>query len=141
MDSVIDSDVQRIGISATMEPLEAVAEFLVASDSRDSDTKPQHVAIAKVSGARKLDLDIILPTPRFSSLPIKEVLEHNVERIKEIVEAHTTTLVFVNTRQMTETVVQKLKIIGTEGVEGHHGSMDKAIRLEVERQLKNGYLR
>ena len=97
MDTVIESDVQRIGISATMEPLEAVAEFLVASDSRESDTEPQHVAIAKVSGARQLDLDIILPTPRFSSLPIKEVLEHNVERIKEIVEAHTTTLVFVNT--------------------------------------------
>ena len=102
MDGVIESDVQRIGISATMEPLEAVAEFLVASDARESDTEPQHVAIAKVSGARKLDLDIILPTPRFSSLPIKEVLEHNVERIKEIVEAHTTTLVFVNTRQMTK---------------------------------------
>ena len=141
MDSVIESDVQRIGISATMEPLEAVAEFLVASDSRESDAEPQHVAIAKVSGARKLDLDIILPTPRFSSLPIKEVLEHNVERIKEIVEAHTTTLVFVNTRQMTETVVQKLKILGTAGVEGHHGSMDKAIRLDVEQSLKNGHLR
>ena len=39
MDSVIDSDVQRIGISATMEPLEAVAEFLVASDSRESESK------------------------------------------------------------------------------------------------------
>ena len=141
MDSVIESDVQRIGISATMEPLEAVAEFLVASDSRESDAQPQHVAIAKVSGARKLDLDIILPTPRFSSLAIKEVLDHNVERIKEIVEAHTTTLVFVNTRQMTETVVQKLKILGTAGVEGHHGSMDKAIRLDVEQSLKNGHLR
>ena len=48
-----------------MEPLEAVAEFLVASDSEESDAEPQHVAIAKVSGARKLDLDIILPTPDF----------------------------------------------------------------------------
>ena len=141
MDNVIESDVQRIGISATMEPLDAVAEFLVASDSRESDTEPQKIAIAKVSGARRLDLDIILPTPRFSSSPVKEILEHNVDRIKEIVEAHTTTLVFVNTRQMTETVVQKLKIIGTEGVEGHHGSMDKAIRLDVEQRLKNGLLR
>ena len=141
MDSVIDSPVQRIGISATMEPLSAVAEFLVASDPRESDTEPQRIAIAKVSGSRRLDLDIILPAPRFSSIPVKEILEHNVDRIKEIVEAHTTTLVFVNTRQMTETVVQKLKILGTEGVEGHHGSMDKAIRLDVEQRLKNGYLR
>ena len=141
MDSVIDSDVQRIGISATMEPLDAVAEYLVASDSRDSDIDPQKVTIAKISGSRDLDLDIILPTPRFASTPIKEILDHNVDRIKELVEAHTTTLVFVNTRNMTETVVQKLKIAGLLGVEGHHGSMDKAIRLDVEQRLKNGYLR
>ena len=65
---------QRIGISATMEPLDAVAEFLVASDSRESDIDPQKVAIAKISGDRELDLDIILPTPRFSSIPVKEIL-------------------------------------------------------------------
>ena len=141
MDSVVSSDVQRIGISATMEPLDAVAEFLVASDSRESDVDPQKVAIAKISGDRELDLDIILPTPRFSSIPVKEILDHNVDRIKELAEAHTTTLVFVNTRNMTETVVQRLKIAGMEGVEGHHGSMDKAIRLDVESKLKNGLLR
>ena len=140
MDSVVSSDVQRIGISATMEPLDAVAEFLVASDSRESDVDPQKVAIAKISGDRELDLDIILPTPRFSSIPVKEILDHNVDRIKELAEAHTTTLVFVNTRNMTETVVQRLKIAGMEGVEGHHGSMDKAIRLDVESKLKTAYL-
>ena len=83
MDSVIDSDVQRIGISATMEPLDAVAEYLVASDSRDSEIAPQKVTIAKISGSRELDLDIILSTPRFASTPIKEILDHNVDRIKE----------------------------------------------------------
>ena len=144
MDSVVSSEVQRIGISATMEPLDAVAEFLVASDSRERDEdnpEIQKVAIAKISGDRELDLDIILPTPRFSSTPVKEILDHNIDRIKELVEAHTTTLVFVNTRNMTETFVQKLKVAGLEGVEGHHGSMDKAIRLDVESQLKNGLLR
>ena len=42
---------------------------------------------------------------------------------------------------MTETVVQKLKIAGLQGVEGHHGSMDKNIRLDVEQKLKHGLLR
>ena len=141
MDAVIPSKVQRIGISATMEPLDAVAEFLVASDPRESDMNPQKISIAKVSGAREIDMDILLPTARFSSTPVKEILDHNIDRIKELVEAHTTTLVFVNTRNMTETVVQRLKVAGLEGVEGHHGSMDKAIRLEVERRLKDGLLR
>ena len=122
MDVVVPSQVQRIGISATMEPLDAVAEFLVASDPRESDMNPQRVSIAKISGAREIDMDILLPTARFSSTPVKEILDHNIDRIKELVEAHTTTLVFVNTRNMTETVVQRLKVAGLEGVEGHHGS-------------------
>ena len=141
MDSVVESDVQRIGISATMEPLNEVAEFLVASDSREDEGNTQRVSIAKISGSRKLDLDIILPTPRFTSIPVKEILDHNIDRIKELVESHTTTLVFVNTRNMTETFVQRLKVAGLEGVEGHHGSMDKSIRLDVEQQLKEGRLR
>jgi len=141
MDSVVDSDVQRIGISATMEPLSDVAEFLVASDPREDEGDHQRVSIAKISGSRQLDLDIILPTPRFTSTPVKEVLDHNIDRIKELVEAHTTTLVFVNTRNMTETFVQRLKVVGVAGVEGHHGSMDKSIRLDVEQRLKDGKLR
>ena len=141
MDTVVPTNVQRIGISATMEPLESVAEYLVASDSQESELGTQRVSIAKISGSRELDMDIILPTARFSSTPVKEVLDHNIDRIKELVEAHTTTLVFVNTRNMTETVVQRLKIAGLEGVEGHHGSMDKRIRLDVERKLKLGHLR
>ena len=72
MDSVIESDVQRIGISATMEPLEAVAEYLVASDSRNIEKDPQKVSIAKISGSRDLDLDIILPTARFATTPVKK---------------------------------------------------------------------
>ena len=122
-----------------MEPLDKVAEFLVASDTSDSDSKT--VKIAKISGARRLDLDILLPTPRFTSVPVKELLDYNVDVIKDLVEAHTTTLVFVNTRSMTETVVQKLRLAGLQGVEGHHGSMDKSIRLDVEQKLKNGHLR
>ena len=101
MDVVVPSQVQRIGISATMEPLDAVAEFLAASDPRESDMNPQRVSIAKISGAREIDMDILLPTARFSSTPVKEILDHNIDRIKELVEAHTTTLVFVNTRNMT----------------------------------------
>ena len=139
LDHVIPNPVQRIGISATMEPLDKVAEFLVASDASDSDSKK--VKIAKISGARRLDLDILLPTPRFTSVPVKELLDYNVDVIKDLVEAHTTTLVFVNTRSMTETVVQKLRLAGLQGVEGHHGSMDKSIRLDVEQKLKNGHLR
>ena len=70
-----------------------------------------------------------------------QTLEANVEAIADLISAHTTTLVFANTRKMTETLVQRLRPFLGELVAGHHGSMDKNIRLEVERKLKLGHLR
>ena len=153
LDTLIANPVQRLGISATMEPLDEVAQFLVPVKAEDRDIETEApipkfddeessvVHIAKVSGDRELDLDIILPHPKFSEVPVKQLLDHNVDIIKDLVEAHTTTLVFANTRQMTEIITQKLRVLGLAGVEGHHGSMDKQIRLEVERKLKRGELR
>ena len=69
-----------------------------------------------------------------------KVLEYNIEAIADLISAHTTTLVFANTRKMTETIVQKLRPFLGELVAGHHGSMDKNIRLDVEK-LKYGHLR
>ena len=73
--------------------------------------------------------------------PVAQTLEANVEAIADLISAHTTTLVFANTRKMTETLVQRLRPFLGELVAGHHGSMDKNIRLEVERKLKLGHLR
>jgi len=140
LDSIIETPVQRIGISATMEPLDEVGRFLVPAGSDST------VYIAKVSGDRELDLDIILPHPRFSdpTFDYKQILAANIERILDLVEAHTTTIVFVNTRRMTEEVVKELRrAIAWDGdaIQAHHGSMNKQIRQEVEQRLKNGELR
>ena len=125
LDTILERPVQRIGISATMEPLETVAEYLVASDDRESRNGNQTVKIAKISGARELDLDILLCSPKFSDLSVMKVLEMNVEMVSDLIGAHTTTLVFANTRKMTETLVQKLRPYLGDLVAGHHGSMDK----------------
>jgi ATP-dependent helicase Lhr and Lhr-like helicase len=141
LDTILERPVQRIGISATMEPLETVAEYLVASDDRESRKANQTIKIAKISGARELDLDILLCSPKFNDLSVMKVLEMNVDMIADLITAHTTTLVFANTRKMTETLVQRLRPFLGELVAGHHGSMDKGIRHEVEKKLKLGHLR
>ena len=136
LDTFLNRPVQRIGISATMEPLETVASYLVPDNDEQS-----RVQIAKISGARELDLDILLSNPRFNDLSVMKILDNNVETIADLITAHNTTLVFANTRKMTETLVQRLRPFLGEEVAGHHGSMDKGIRLEVERRLKHGTLR
>ena len=73
LDTLLKRPVQRLGISATMEPLETVAEYLVSSDNQDNDGA-SNVRIAKISGSRELDLDIVISHPRFSDLPVKSIL-------------------------------------------------------------------
>ena len=141
LDTLLARPVQRIGISATMEPLETVAEYLVSSDDRQARGREQSVSIAKVSGVRALDLDILLCDPTFSDMSMKAILERNVDVIAELIAAHTTTLVFANTRKMTENLVKDLRPMLGDLVAGHHGSMDKKIRLDVEQRLKHGELR
>jgi ATP-dependent Lhr-like helicase len=141
LDTLLNRPVQRIGISATMEPLETVAEYLVSSDDRESRGDNTKVCIAKISGSRELDLDILITDPKFSDLSVLKIFDKNVEAIADLIAAHTTTLVFANTRKMTENIVLKLRPYLGDLVAGHHGSMDKKIRLDVEKQLKHGHLR
>ncbi|MEC8266483.1 MAG: DEAD/DEAH box helicase, partial [Candidatus Thermoplasmatota archaeon] len=109
LDTLLKDPVQRIGISATMEPLDTVAEYLVASDDRESRGEDQRIMVAKISGSRELDLDILITHPRFADRSVAQTLEANVEAIADLISAHTTTLVFANTRKMTETLVQRLR--------------------------------
>ena len=59
-----------------------------------------------------------------------------------MIEAHRTTLVFVNTRRMAERLARHLSDrLGDEAVTAHHGSLSKEKRLDAEMRLKTGRLR
>jgi ATP-dependent Lhr-like helicase len=63
-------------------------------------------------------------------------------RLVELIQAHRTTLVFVNTRRMAERVARQLaERLGEDAVTAHHGSLAKDVRLEAESRLKEGKLR
>jgi ATP-dependent Lhr-like helicase len=65
-----------------------------------------------------------------------------VDRLAALIEAHRTTLVFVNTRRMAERVARQLAArVGEEWVTSHHGSLAKEHRLKAEEALKSGRLR
>ena len=72
----------------------------------------------------------------------QEVWEEYYDRLTELVSAHKTTLVFVNTRRMAERMAHHLSDrLGEEAVTAHHGSLSKERRLEAETRLKTGRLR
>lgn len=127
----------RIGLSATVAPIEEVARFLAGR----SGAVPRPMKIVEVFGQRDLDLSVICPADDMTSLSFEVVNSKMYDLLKEMIERHRTTLVFTNTRSGTESVVYKLKERGLEDVGVHHGSLSRETRLDVEGDLRAGDLR
>ena len=132
---------QRIGLSATQKPIEEVARFLVGTRAVDSRGNPD-CAIIDIGHRRDLDLAIELPKSPLEAVMSNEVWEEVYHRLAELIQAHRTTLVFVNTRRMAERVTHHLsELLGADAVTSHHGSLSAKLRLEAEDRLKRGELK
>lgn len=131
----------RIGLSATQQPIDEIARFLVGASAIDA-ANTARCAIIDEGHVRERDLAIELP-----SIPLEAVLSgdaatENYDRIAELIGQHRTTLVFVNTRRLAERVARALsERIGEAHVSSHHGSMSKERRHDAEQRLKNGELK
>ena len=127
---------QRIGLSATQNPISLVAEFLAGSG------RGEEVSIISVGQRRHLDLGIEIPDEELGSVATRGVWESIYTRLAELALEHRSTLVFVNTRAMVERLSFQLgERIGAENVAAHHGSLSRALRHEAERKLKAGEIR
>jgi ATP-dependent Lhr-like helicase len=132
---------QRIGLSATQKPIEDVARFLVGARAVDAHGHPD-CEIIDIGHRRELDLEIELPSSPLEAVMSNEVWEEIYRRLAELIQAHRTTLVFVNTRRMAERVTHHLsELLGADAVTSHHGSLSAKLRLEAEDRLKRGELK
>jgi ATP-dependent Lhr-like helicase len=132
--------ITRIGLSATQQPIEDVARFLVGAYV-DSAGKPD-CTIIDTGHVRERDLAIALPNSPLQAVMANEVWEEIYDRLTHLVQSHRTTLIFVNTRRLAERVAHHLsERIGSEHVTSHHGSMAKESRFDAEQRLKHGQLR
>ncbi|HEU5171825.1 MAG TPA: DEAD/DEAH box helicase [Gemmatimonadales bacterium] len=126
--------VQRIGLSATMEPIEDVARWLAGPAALP--------AIVDEGHRRALDLALELPKSPLEAVMAGEVWEEIYERLAELIRPRHTTLVFVNTRRLAERVARHLaERLGEDAVTAHHGSLAKEVRLDAEERLKAGRLK
>ncbi|HEX2450391.1 MAG TPA: DEAD/DEAH box helicase [Gemmatimonadales bacterium] len=133
---------QRIGLSATLEPIETVADWLVGRRSLHPSSVPSDPpAIINAGHRRALDLALELPRSPLEAVLPGEVWEEIYDRLAELIRAHRTTLVFVNTRRLAERVARHLaERLGEDAVTAHHGSLAKEVRLDAEERLKSGGL-
>jgi ATP-dependent Lhr-like helicase len=136
---------QRIGLSATISPLEEVALFL---GGFNDDGTPRPVEIVDARFAKPFDIRVVTPKVDLIHGDPDKINEEIYNTVAELTRAARTTLVFTNTRSATERVVFKLKkIMKSKGyvdmdeVEAHHSSLSREVRLNVEERLKRGELK
>jgi ATP-dependent Lhr-like helicase len=122
---------QRIGLSATVKPIDEVARFL-------SET----AHIVNVGHRRDMELAVEVPGDELGPVASNEMWGEIYDRVAELIRAHRTTLVFVNTRRLSERVAHQLQSrLGEQAVLPHHGSLSRRLRQEAEARLKRGELR
>ncbi|MEE8580737.1 MAG: DEAD/DEAH box helicase [Myxococcota bacterium] len=135
----------RIGLSATQRPIETLARLLVGAGPERSTPEGAPLCEIVDEGHQRV-LDLALETPEamgeLEAVVSGEQMAAVLERIAELVRAHRTTLVFVNTRRLAERLAHQLaERLGEDQVAAHHGSLSKERRHRVEARLRAGELR
>ncbi|QSG15637.1 ATP-dependent helicase [Halapricum desulfuricans] len=129
----------RIGCSATVEPLETMAEFLVGEDADDG---PRDYEIVDARFAREFDIELSCPTDDLIDTPPAVVTDRFYEQLHDLIQEHTNTIVFTNTRSGAERVLHNLRAnfeaYDEDNSGAHHGSLSKDSRETIEQRLKDG---
>jgi ATP-dependent Lhr-like helicase len=125
----------RVGLSATVRPVETAARLLVGV----GEPLP---TVVDSGHRRQLDLSLELPDGELEAATSSDQLGEILDRIAAHVGNHRTTLVFVNTRKLSERVAHELgERLGDDQVAAHHGSLSRERRQRVEHHLRAGELR
>ncbi len=126
----------RIGLSATLSPLEAVAEFLVGPG--------RECRIVEVAQRKAARIEVFSPLRKDAYPPAGYTGKRVLDELASLVVKQRTTLIFTNTRSGAEAIGHRLKEILPDlaaRIEVHHASLDRSVRLEVEDRLRRGELR
>ena len=136
--ALTDAPITRVGLSATQRPIDEMARFLVGNAHIREDGAPDCL-IVDTGHARTIDLAIQLPQRELGPIASHEQWGETLDDVAELVKAHDTTLVFVNTRRLVERLSHQLsERLGEEAVVAHHGSLSRSTRLAAEDKLKRG---
>ena len=174
LDALLDKPAQRIGLSATVRPLEEVARFLGGSAP---------VEIVAPPSKKEWDLKVVVPVEDMTTpdgeydeddaddgRDAQSIWPHVEEHVVDLIEQHKSTIVFANSRRLSERLTARLNEIATDrarasdldrhpdspaeimaqsgaslGAEtviakAHHGSVSKEQRALIEDDLKRGRL-
>ena len=139
LENIIGHDVAKVGLGATLHPLDEAAKYLVGWKGNDA----KDCVIVDASWSKKLNVSTICPVKDMIYSDDEEIDTNLYKRLNEIITKSKSTLIFTNTRSGTERVVFNLKkrFGYGEDIAAHHSSLSRESRLEVEELLKKGGLK
>lgn len=132
----------RIGLSATVSPLEEMAKFLVGYEyGVGRDCK-----IVDVNYLKELEMEVVCPVSDIVIADSEDTRLAMYDMLDDLIQENKTTLIFTNTRSGTERYVHNLKEMfpchyNDGNIMAHHSSLSKEVRLETEEKLKKGELK
>ena len=151
---LLSGEFQRIALSATVNPPELVAEYIggysYSPDSRntsagmhitDSRYSPRPVTILRSGQKKSYKLRVLQPEP-FEFDSRHSFWDPFIEDFLRIIEKNRSTLFFVSSRKMAETITLRINTASHSPLAyAHHGSLSREIRHEVEQRFKSGELK
>ncbi|MFT4304465.1 MAG: ATP-dependent helicase [Candidatus Woesearchaeota archaeon] len=141
----ISKHVTRIGLSATVAPLDEIAKFLVGYEKKNGKYVERDCKIIDVQYIKNLDLKVLSPVDNLIDTSHQKMHNAMYDLMHDLIQKHTTTLIFTNTRSATERVVNNLKEkypkLYNENIGAHHGSLSKDSRHYIEQNLRDGKLK
>ncbi len=136
----IAGEFQRIALSATVRPIDAVARFVGGSDAND---RARAVGTVCATSDKKIELAVRFPeAARYAAENGKKVWEPLSDVFRDVIDANRSTLLFANSRRLAEKITLKLNDDALSPIAyAHHGSLSREVRTEVERRFKDGELK
>ena len=133
----LSQGMMRIGLSATVAPLEDIAGFLAGSERKCN--------LVDVSYLKVSDFQVLTPTKNLAVAEHALLHKGMYDLMHDLISSHKTTLIFTNTRAATERVVDYLKDkypkSYEENIRANHGSLSKEHRTALEKRLREGKLK
>ncbi len=127
----------RIGLSATVAPIDKIANFLVG--------KGRDCLISEVKANKTTDVKVLTGVKDLINVDSNEMYNSMYGLLDKLIQEHKTTVVFTNTRAGTERVINHLKDMFPENyienIGAHHSSLSKEYRFEIEEKLRKGELK
>src|SRR6266487_4004450 len=152
LDDLLERPAQRIGLSATVRPLDEVARFLGGG---------RPVTVVAPPSEKAFDLSVVVPVEDLAAIGAEPaqgggeavdgvegaaperagIWPHIEERLLELIQAHRSTIVFANSRRLAERLCANLnELAEAEIARTHHGSVSREQRVQTEEDLKAGRL-